>query len=135
MKLLVTGGAGFIGTNFVLRTSALRPEWQLTVLDALTYAGNRENLASVDDRVTFVQGDVSDADVVDALVADADAVVHFAAESHNDNSLRDPSPFVHTNLVGTYTVLEAVRRCLGSYRRDRRADPGRRPPAAHVARR
>jgi len=110
MKLLVTGGAGFIGTNFVLRTSALRPEWQLTVLDALTYAGNRENLASVEDRVTFVQGDVSDADVVDALVADADAVVHFAAESHNDNSLDDPWPFVQTNVIGTYRLLEAVRR-------------------------
>jgi dTDP-glucose 4,6-dehydratase len=110
MRLLVTGGAGFIGTNFVLRTAVTRPDWQLTVLDALTYAGNRENLASVGDRVRFVHGDVADAAVVEPLVADADAVVHFAAESHNDNSLRDPSPFVHTNLVGTFTILEAVRR-------------------------
>jgi dTDP-glucose 4,6-dehydratase len=110
MRLLVTGGAGFIGTNFVLRTSVTRPDWQLTVLDALTYAGNRENLAPVEDRVRFVQGDVADAGVVEPLVADADAVVHFAAESHNDNSLDDPWPFVHTNVVGTYTVLEAVRR-------------------------
>jgi dTDP-glucose 4,6-dehydratase len=110
MRLLVTGGAGFIGTNFVLRTSVTRPDWQLTVLDALTYAGNRENLAPVEDRVRFVQGDVADSSVVDPLVADADAVVHFAAESHNDNALDDPWPFVHTNVVGTYTVLEAVRR-------------------------
>ena len=110
MRLLVTGGAGFIGTNFVLRTSQTRPDWQLTVLDALTYAGNRENLAPVEDRVRFVQGDVVDAEVVEPLVADADAVVHFAAESHNDNALDDPWPFVHTNVIGTYRLLEAVRR-------------------------
>ena len=110
MRLLVTGGAGFIGTNFVLRTSQTRPDWQLTVLDALTYAGNRENLAPVEDRVRFVQGDVADAEVVEPLVADADAVVHFAAESHNDNALDDPWPFVHTNVIGTYRLLEAVRR-------------------------
>jgi len=110
MRLLVTGGAGFIGTNFVLRTAVTRPDWQLTVLDALTYAGSRENLASVGDRVRFVRGDVADAAVVEPLVADADAVVHFAAESHNDNALANPWPFVHTNVVGTYTLLEAVRR-------------------------
>ena len=110
MKLLVTGGAGFIGTNFVLRTAATRPDWQLTVLDALTYAGNRDNLASVADDVAFVEGSVADADVVDALVADADAVVHFAAESHNDNSLDDPWPFVESNIIGTYQLLQAVRR-------------------------
>ncbi len=110
MKLLVTGGAGFIGTNFVLRTAATRPDWQLTVLDALTYAGNRDNLAGVADHVAFVEGSVADADVVDALVADADAVVHFAAESHNDNSLDDPWPFVESNIIGTYQLLQAVRR-------------------------
>jgi dTDP-glucose 4,6-dehydratase len=110
MRLLVTGGAGFIGTNFVLRTSQTRPDWQLTVLDVLTYAGNRENLAPVEDRVRFVQGDVADAEVVEPLVAGADAVVHFAAESHNDNALDDPWPFVHTNVIGTYRLLEAVRR-------------------------
>ncbi len=110
MRLLVTGGAGFIGTNFVLRTSVTRPQWQLTVLDALTYAGSRENLAAVEDRVRFVQGDVADPAVVDPLVAKADAVVHFAAESHNDNSLDDPWPFVHTNVIGTFRLLEAVRR-------------------------
>ena len=110
MKLLVTGGAGFIGTNFVLRTAATRPDWQLTVLDALTYAGNRDNLASVADDVRFVEGSVADAPLVDSLVADADAVVHFAAESHNDNSLDDPWPFVESNVIGTYQLLEAVRR-------------------------
>ena len=110
MKLLVTGGAGFIGTNFVLRTTQTRPDWQLTVLDALTYAGNRDNLASVADRVAFIKGSVADAELVDRLVAGADAVVHFAAESHNDNSLDDPWPFVEANIIGTYRVLEAVRR-------------------------
>jgi dTDP-glucose 4,6-dehydratase len=110
MRLLVTGGAGFIGSNFVLRTSTTRPDWQITVLDALSDAGNRANVATVSDRVRFVQGDVADAEVVDPLVADADAVVHLAAESHNDNSLDDPWPFVHTNVVGTFRLLEAVRR-------------------------
>jgi len=110
MKLLVTGGAGFIGTNFVLRTAQTRPDWQLTVLDALTYAGNRDNLASVAGQVGFEHGSVADAALVDRLVAGVDAVVHFAAESHNDNSLDDPWPFVEANVIGTYRVLEAVRR-------------------------
>jgi dTDP-glucose 4,6-dehydratase len=110
MKVLVTGGAGFIGTNFVLRTASTRPDWQVTVLDALTYAGNRANLDGVADRVTFVEGSVADADLVDSLVCDADAVVHFAAESHNDNSLDDPWPFMESNIIGTYRLLEAVRR-------------------------
>ncbi len=109
MRVLVTGGAGFIGSNFVQRTIASRPA-AITVLDALTYAGNEANLEPVRGQVALVKGDVADADTVDRLVADADVVVHFAAESHNDNSLRDPSPFVHTNLVGTFTLLEAVRR-------------------------
>ena len=110
MKVLVTGGAGFIGANFVHQTLAERPGAQVTVLDKLTYAGNRASLADVADRIAFVQGDVADPDVVDPLVADADVVVHFAAESHNDNSLRDPSPFITSNLVGTFQLLEAVRR-------------------------
>ena len=110
MKLLVTGGAGFIGTNFVLRLAETRPDWTVTVLDALTYAGNRANLDPVADRTTFVEGSVADADLVDGLVADADAVVHFAAESHNDNSLDDPWPFMESNIIGTYRLLEAVRR-------------------------
>lgn len=110
MEVLVTGGAGFIGSNFVLRARQCRPEWGITVLDALTYAGREENVKSVADHITFVKGSVTDADLVDSLVAQCDVVVHFAAESHNDNSLHDPSPFVQTNVVGTFTVLEAVRR-------------------------
>jgi dTDP-glucose 4,6-dehydratase len=110
MRLLVTGGAGFIGSNFVHRTLATRPDAEVTVLDALTYAGSTASLAGVEDRIRFVEGDVADQDVVGPLVADADVVVHFAAESHNDNSLADPSPFIRTNLVGTFTLLEAARR-------------------------
>ncbi|MGW6007059.1 dTDP-glucose 4,6-dehydratase [Oerskovia enterophila] len=110
MRVLVTGGAGFIGANFVHQTVAERPDSQVTVLDALTYAGNPASLAPLGDAVTLVQGDVADAGLVDHLVAETDLVVHFAAESHNDNSLEDPSPFVRTNLVGTFTLLEAVRR-------------------------
>src|SRR3954467_1201392 len=109
-RLLVTGGAGFIGANFVHHTVAHRPDVRVTVLDALTYAASESSLAPVRDRIEFVPGDIADAPLVDDLVAGADLVVHFAAESHNDNSLRDPSPFIHTNLVGTYALLEAVRR-------------------------
>ena len=110
MHVLITGGAGFIGANFVHQTLVRHPDATVTVLDKLTYAGNKGSLADLDDRVTLVVGDIADADVVDPLVAEADVVVHFAAESHNDNSLRDPSPFIQTNLVGTFTLLEAVRR-------------------------
>ena len=110
MRLLVTGGAGFIGANFVHQTVAERPDAQVTVLDKLTYAGNRASLDPVADTITFVQGDIADTELVDRLVADTDLVVHFAAESHNDNSLANPAPFVQTNLVGTFTLLEAVRR-------------------------
>ncbi|AYA24736.1 MULTISPECIES: dTDP-glucose 4,6-dehydratase [Rhodococcus] len=110
MRLLVTGGAGFIGANFVHQTVAERPDTQVTVLDKLTYAGNRASLDPVSGKITFVQGDIADAELVDRLVADTDLVVHFAAESHNDNSLANPAPFVQTNLVGTFTLLEAVRR-------------------------
>ncbi|MBS9374332.1 dTDP-glucose 4,6-dehydratase [Rhodococcus sp. B50] len=109
MRLLVTGGAGFIGANFVHQTVGERPDTQVTVLDKLTYAGNRASLDPVADKITFVEGDIADAELVDRLVAGTDLVVHFAAESHNDNSLANPAPFVHTNLVGTFTLLEAVR--------------------------
>jgi dTDP-glucose 4,6-dehydratase len=109
-RILITGGAGFIGANFVHHTVTHRPDAAITVLDALTYAANESSLASVRDRIEFVRGDIADAELLDGLVRDCDLVVHFAAESHNDNSLRDPSPFVHTNLVGTFTILEAVRR-------------------------
>ena len=107
--LLVTGGAGFIGSNFVHHVLR-QTQHRVTVLDKLTYAGNRASLAGLDQsRLRFVQGDICDAPLVDELVSEADAVVHYAAESHNDNSLNDPSPFIQTNIVGTYTLLEAVR--------------------------
>lgn len=107
---LVTGGAGFIGSNFVRRVIDVT-DHSVVVLDKLTYAGRRESLDGLpDDRVRLVVGDVCDAALVDSLVKDADVVVHFAAESHNDNSLNDPSPFIQTNLVGTYVLLEAVRK-------------------------
>ena len=110
MRLLVTGGAGFIGANFVRYTVEQRPDVAVTVVDALTYAANVDSIADLVGRIEFVQGNIADAALMDRLIADTDVVVHFAAESHNDNSLRDPSPFVTTNLVGTYTILEAVRR-------------------------
>lgn len=110
MRLLVTGGAGFIGANFVHSTLRERPHVRMTVLDALTYAGSRESLSGAEDSARIVEGDVTDAVLVDELVADADAVVHFAAETHVDNALADPEPFVRSNIVGTFTVLEAVRR-------------------------
>lgn len=109
-KLLVTGGAGFIGANFVHYVVKNRPEYHVTVIDKLTYAGNPANLEPIKDKITLVQGDICDQATLDPLVADCDVVVHFAAESHNDNSLNDPWPFVETNLLGTYQILEAVRR-------------------------
>ncbi|RKQ92697.1 dTDP-glucose 4,6-dehydratase [Solirubrobacter pauli] len=110
MKLLATGAAGFIGANFVHYTMRNHPEYEVVVLDALTYAGNQESLKPVADQIEFVHGDICDAELVDRLVAECDTVVHFAAESHVDNSLHDPEPFVRTNLVGTFTILEAVRK-------------------------
>jgi dTDP-glucose 4,6-dehydratase len=109
-NLLVTGGAGFIGSNFVHHVVG-HTDHHVTVLDALTYAGNIDSLAGLaPERVTFVEGDITDAGLVDRLFAAADAVVHYAAESHNDNSLDNPRPFLDTNIVGTYTLLEAARR-------------------------
>ena len=103
-SLLVTGGAGFIGSNFA-RMAAQR--YRVVVVDKLTYAGNRAN---VPEGVEFVQGDICEQSLIDDLVNRTDAVIHFAAESHNDNSLRDPSAFVQSNVVGTFTLLEAVRK-------------------------
>lgn len=111
MKILVTGGAGFIGSNFVHYVYRERPDWHITVLDVLTYAGNKANLDGLDEsRVQLVVGNICDEEVVDKLVAECDAIVHFAAESHVDNSLHSPWPFVETNIVGTYRILEAVRK-------------------------
>jgi len=110
MRLLVTGGAGFIGSNFV-HYVVDHTDHHVTVLDKLTYAGNLASLEGLpDDRVEFVRGDVADATLVDELVGSVDAIVHYAAESHNDNSLHDPNPFLQNNIVGTFTLLEAVRK-------------------------
>ena len=108
--ILVTGGAGFIGSNFVHHLVE-HSDHRVVVLDKMTYAASTSSLDVLPgERVELVQGDIADASLVDDLVQSSDAVVHFAAETHNDNSLADPSPFVRTNLVGTYTLLEAVRR-------------------------
>lgn len=108
--VLVTGGAGFIGSNFV-HFLLENTEVSVTVLDKLTYAGNRASLSGLDDgRFKLAIGDICDASLVDSLISGADAVVHYAAESHNDNSLHDPKPFLDTNIIGTYTLIEAARK-------------------------
>ncbi|MDR1447804.1 MAG: dTDP-glucose 4,6-dehydratase [Candidatus Ancillula sp.] len=110
-NIVVTGGAGFIGSNFVHYVVKTQPDVFVTVLDKLTYAGNERNIDGLPkDRYKLVVGDICDAKLVDNLLDNADAVVHYAAESHNDNSLNDPSPFVQTNLIGTYTLIEAARK-------------------------
>ena len=109
-RILVTGGAGFIGSNFVHHVVA-HTDAHVTVLDKLTYASTEESLAGLpQDRVRLVVGDIAEPEVVEPLVAETDAVVHYAAESHNDNSLDDPGPFIRTNVVGTFTLLEAARK-------------------------
>ena len=109
-RVLVTGGAGFIGSNFV-RHVVEHTGARVTVLDKLTYAASPESLSELpSDRVELVEADIADAATVEPLVAAHDTVVHLAAESHNDNSLDDPAPFVRTNLVGTFVLLEAARK-------------------------
>ncbi len=111
MKILVTGGAGFIGSNFVHHIYRERPDWHITVFDKLTYAGNLKNLEGFSEgRVAFIKGDICDEQPLSSAVGEVDIVVHFAAESHNDNSLASPWPFVNTNVVGTYQILEAVKK-------------------------
>lgn len=109
-NILITGGAGFIGTNFAYYLTKNKPQYNLTIIDSCNYAGDEQNLASIKDSITFVKGDITNKKLVDNLIEKNDAVVHFAAESHNDNSLNDPWPFVQSNIVGTYTILEAVRK-------------------------
>jgi dTDP-glucose 4,6-dehydratase len=111
MRLLVTGGAGFIGSNFVRYWVEQHPGDHVVAFDALTYAGNRPNLADVEDRITFVHGDVRDPDATLATLRDEgiDTIVHFAAESHNSLAILDPGRFFSTNVIGTQTLLEAAR--------------------------
>lgn len=115
-KVLVTGGAGFIGSNFVYYLINYVPQTQITVLDKLTYAGNRNNLPSeISKTFNFIKGDICDKELVDELVKENDIVVHFAAESHNDNSLESPESFINTNLVGTYVLIDACKKYSKRY--------------------
>jgi dTDP-glucose 4,6-dehydratase len=111
MKLLVTGGAGFIGSNFIHYWLKKYPEDQIVNLDLLTYAGNLENLSELENNKNykFIKGDICDKDLVNSLVKDADTIVHFAAESHVDRSILDAENFVRTNVLGTYNLLEAAK--------------------------
>lgn len=110
-NIIVTGGCGFIGSNFVHYVVKNHPEVHVTVLDKLTYAGNKENIAGLpEDRVQLVVGDICDKELLDKLVPGHDAIVHYAAESHNDNSIANPEPFLRTNVEGTYCLLEACRK-------------------------
>ena len=109
-KVLITGGAGFIGSNYVHYALNQHPTWEIVVIDKLTYAGNLDNLKDVSDRITFIQGDITNPEDVDKAVAGVDAILNFAAESHVDRSLRDPLPFIRTNIEGTLLLLEAARK-------------------------
>lgn len=110
-NIIVTGGCGFIGSNFVHYVVANHPETHVTVLDALTYAGNIENIKGLpEDRVEFVHGNICDEDLLARIVPGHDAIVHYAAESHNDNSIANPRPFIKTNVEGTFQLLQAARK-------------------------
>lgn len=110
MRILLTGGAGFIGSNFVRFALANRPDLEIVNLDVLTYSGNLENLEGLDERHTFVKGDIRDLELCSELIGGCDAVVHMAAESHVDRSIIDARPFIETNVLGTQTLLDALRR-------------------------
>ena len=110
MRLLVTGGAGFIGSNFVRRTLELRSGVKITVLDSMTYAGKISNLDGLSDHIDLVRGDIRDHEIVDKLTLGSDVIVNFAAQTHNDNSLRTPQDFVETNVMGTLTLIQSALR-------------------------
>lgn len=119
MHILLTGGAGFIGSNFVKLVLRERPDYRVTNFDVLTYSGNLENLSDIegDDRYAFVKGDVRDAAALDKALGGVDAVVHMAAESHVDRSIMDSGPFIDTNTRGTQVILDAWRRATGGKKR------------------
>jgi dTDP-glucose 4,6-dehydratase len=110
MKILVTGGAGFIGSNYVRFLLESRPEDSIVVLDKLTYAGNMDNLADVMKKITFIKGDIADKDAVDAAAKGCDAIVNFAAETHVDRSIVGADEFIRTDVLGVFVLLEAARR-------------------------
>ncbi|HUW44543.1 MAG TPA: GDP-mannose 4,6-dehydratase, partial [Dehalococcoidia bacterium] len=113
MKLLVTGGVGFIGSNFIRHIRQEHPDWEITNLDKLTYAGNLENLKDIQDQpgYHFVKGDIADRKLVDKLLSQGfDVIVNFAAESHVDRSILDASPFIETNVKGTQVLLEGAKK-------------------------
>lgn len=136
-RLLVTGGAGFIGSNFVHHWCETYPNDRVVVLDALTYAGNQQTLADLQDRPTFrfVQGDICDRPLIDNLLQeeDIDTVAHFAAESHVDRSILGPAAFVQTNVVGTFTLLEAFRNHYPTLSQSLLKEPDRRCIFLHVS--
>jgi dTDP-glucose 4,6-dehydratase len=115
MHILLTGGAGFIGSNFVRLVLQMRPGARITNLDSLTYSGNLENLAGLErePRYRFVKGDIADAKLVAGLIEECDAIVHMAAESHVDRSILDSAPFIQTNVVGTQVLLDTARKAKG----------------------
>ncbi len=110
MRILVTGGAGFIGSNFVHHTIKTHPDYEVTVLDKLTYAGRKENLEDVWDKITFVKGDITQKSDVEETIKGCNCVVNFAAETHVDRSILDAGTFVLTDVLGVYNLLEASRK-------------------------
>ena len=114
-NILVTGAAGFIGSNFAEYMVKKHPDYKIVVLDKLTYAGNMDNLNNVINDIKFIKGDICDFDLVLKIFKEEniDSVVHFAAESHVDNSIKEPFVFTHTNVIGTHTLLEAARKTWG----------------------
>ena len=114
-NILVTGAAGFIGANFAEYFANKHPEYNIIVVDKLTYAGNMENLKNVNDKITFIQADICDFEKMKEIFNkyEVDGVIHFAAESHVDNSIKTPFIFTQTNVIGTHTLLETAKQVWG----------------------
>ena len=112
MKILVTGGAGFIGSNFIRHILAKYKDYKIINLDKLTYAGNLDNLKDIENNPNykFVEGDICDKEIVEKVVKDCDVIVHFAAETHVDRSIGDPDAFIMTDIIGTHALLEAAKK-------------------------